>query len=254
MYPQVSKNKLKYITSLLMKKNREVTNRFLAAGDKIVREVLEHQNWNAELVMATTEWCAKNAPLCEKAQVELFVCKETELTQASGLKTPNQALVVVLMPDNVADFQPIDSLALYLDGIQDPGNLGTILRIADWFGIPQVFRSPDTVDLYNPKVIQATMGSFLRVKSPEISLSDLKKNHPQWTAYGALLEGMDVFQAEVKAPGLLVIGNEGKGISNENLNLVDHPISIPRHANGRAESLNAAVATGIICAALRRSG
>ncbi len=252
MYPQVSKNKLKYITSLLMKKNREVTNRFLAAGDKIVREVLEHQNWNAELVMATAEWCEKNAPLCENAQVELFTCSETELAQASGLKTPNQAMVVVLTPDNTADFQPLDTLALYLDGIQDPGNLGTILRIADWFGIPQVFRSPDTVDLYNPKVIQATMGSFLRVKSPEISLSDLKKNHPQWTTYGALLEGMDVFQIEVKAPSLLVIGNEGRGISIRNLTLVDCPISILRHANGGAESLNAAVATGIICAAFRR--
>jgi RNA methyltransferase, TrmH family len=251
MYPQVSKNKLKYITSLLMKKNREVTNRFLAAGDKIVREVLEHQNWNAELVIATAEWCEKNASLCEKAQVELFVCSETELAKASGLKTPNQALVVVWMPNNVPDFQPIDTLALYLDGIQDPGNLGTILRIADWFGIPQVFRSPDTVDLYNPKVIQATMGSFLRVKSPEISLSDLKKNNPQWIAYGALLDGKDVFQTDFKTPALLIIGNEGKGISAEILSLVDQPISILKHANGGAESLNAAVATGIICAALR---
>ena len=178
-----------------------------------------------------------------------------ELEKISTLQTPNQVLAIVKMP---AEFDWNNNfstdLALYLDGIQDPGNLGTILRIADWFGILQVFLSPDCVELYNPKVIQATMGSFLRIKTAIVELPALKAGIPGLKTYGALLSGENVFSVQVQHPALLIIGNEGKGIREEYIPLIDRAISIPRHVDGGAESLNAGVATGIICGVMRNGG
>jgi RNA methyltransferase, TrmH family len=253
MYLQVSKNKLKYIISLQKKKIREDLGQFLAEGDKIVREVLADPAWKPALVLATADWCELHGSVCEAAGVELYQCSPEELRQASGLQTPNKALAVLSIPKENEINPPKDQeVALFLDCIQDPGNLGAILRIADWFGIGRVFRSPDTVDLYNPKVIQASMGAFLRVQSPSIKLADLKMRFPQWPSFGALLQGEALFSIDPIAPALLVIGNEGKGIANENLTFIDQAITISRHPHGGAESLNAAVACGIICAAWRR--
>jgi TrmH family RNA methyltransferase len=174
---------------------------------------------------------------------------ESELKKISTLTTPNQVLMVVKQPSFELDFQAIRSdLSLYLDGIQDPGNMGTILRIADWFGIPYIFCSDTCVDIFNPKVVQATMGAFLRIKSKEIDLKELIE--ATTPVYGALLEGENLFQTERSKHGIIVIGNEGRGISDEVRALINRPILIPPHGVG-AESLNAAVATGIICAVFR---
>jgi TrmH family RNA methyltransferase len=248
----LSKNKIKYISALQKKKFRSEFQSFLAEGDKIVRELVAFPQWEVECVLAVPEWLERHQGLFQGSKTELITITPDDLHKISTLQTPNQVLAIVKMRlefDWRNDFS--GHLALYLDGIQDPGNLGTILRIADWFGIGVVFLSPDCVELYNPKVIQASMGSFLRVQTATLELPVLKRGIPTLRIYGTLLEGKNVFDLHLDAPALLLIGNEGKGIREAYLPLIDQAISIPRHAEGGAESLNAAVATGIICAALR---
>jgi TrmH family RNA methyltransferase len=140
---------------------------------------------------------------------------------------------------------------LYLDGIQDPGNLGTLFRIADWFGFPAVFCSPDCADAFAPKTVQATMGALFRVHTCEIALSDLMEARSDWPVYGAVLGGTSVFEHGFPEKGLLVIGSEGRGIGKAAEALLQHRITIPRPHEGGAESLNAAVATGILAAQIR---
>lgn len=251
----LSKNKIKYITALQKKKFRSELQCFLAEGDKIVRELVAFPQWELECILAVPEWLESHERLLAGRKIEIISITSAELEKISTLQTPNQVLAIVKMP---AEFDWNNNfstdLALYLDGIQDPGNLGTILRIADWFGILQVFLSPDCVELYNPKVIQATMGSFLRIKTAVVELPTLKVGIPGLTTYGALLSGENVFSVQVQHPALLIIGNEGKGIREEYIPLIDRAISIPRHANGGAESLNAGVAAGIICGVMRNGG
>lgn len=249
----LSKNKIKYITALQKKKFRHELQCFLAEGDKIVRELAAFPQWEVECILALPDWLDQHQHLFSGRKIEWITITLEELNKISTLQTPNQVLAIVKMLPEFAwqsDFSA--DLALYLDGIQDPGNLGTILRIADWFGILQVFLSPDCVELYNPKVIQATMGSFLRIKTASVELSELKVQVPGLTTYGALLRGENVFEVKVQHPALVVIGNEGKGIREEYIGLIDRAISIPRHTNGGAESLNAGVAAGIICGVMRR--
>lgn len=249
----LSKNKIKYITALQKKKFRSELQCFLAEGDKIVRELAAFPQWEVECILALPDWLDQYQPIFAGRKVEFIPITPDELTKISTLQTPNQVLAIVKMqPEFEWQSHFSSDLALYLDGIQDPGNLGTILRIADWFGILQVYLSPDCVELYNPKVIQATMGSFLRIKVTQVELPALKSAIPGLTTYGALLSGENVFQVSAQHPALLIIGNEGKGIRDEYIPLIDRAISIPRHADGGAESLNAAVATGIICGVMRQ--
>jgi TrmH family RNA methyltransferase len=248
----LSKNKIKYITALQKKKFRSELQCFLAEGDKIVRELAAFPQWEVECICALPEWMERHQHLYAGRKLEIIAINPDELQKISTLQTPNQVLAIVKMPKEFPWRTHFSAdLSLYLDGIQDPGNLGTILRIADWFGVLQVFLSPDCVEVYNPKVIQATMGSFLRVKTSVVELPELKARIPSLKSYGALLEGENVFSIQPQAPALLIIGNEGKGIRAEYISLIDQAIAIPRHAQGGAESLNAAVATGIICAAMR---
>lgn len=249
----LSKNKIKYITALQKKKFRSELQCFLAEGDKIVRELAAFPQWEVECILALPEWLEQQQDLFAGRKIEFISITPEELHKISALQTPNQALAIVKMrPEFAWQSNFSADLALYLDGIQDPGNLGTILRIADWFGILQVFLSPDCVEVYNPKVIQATMGSFLRIKTACVELPELTNAIPGLTTYGALLSGENVFEIPVQHPALLIIGNEGKGIREEYVTLIGQAISIPRHVDGGAESLNAAVATGIICGAMRR--
>jgi TrmH family RNA methyltransferase len=248
----LSKNKIKYITALQKKKFRSELQCFLAEGDKIVRELAAFPQWELECICALPEWIERHQHLYAGRKLEIIAINPDELQKISTLQTPNQVLAIVKMPKEFPWRTHFSAdLSLYLDGIQDPGNLGTILRIADWFGVLQVFLSPDCVEVYNPKVIQATMGSFLRVKTAVVELPELKAQIPELQTYGALLDGENVFSIQPQAPALLIIGNEGKGIREEYISLIDQAISIPRHTEGGAESLNAAVATGIICAAMR---
>lgn len=234
----LSKNELKYIQSLCQKKQRQASGLFIAEGPKIVDELLI-SHFTVNKVYATDEWDAgKLADPSILTRVSAH-----ELAKISGLQTPQQVLAVARQywPDAAPLLNR--KITLVLDGIQDPGNLGTIIRIADWFGIQEIVCSLDTVDCYNPKVVQATMGSLLRVKIWYEALPAFLAKQ-QMPILGALLSGQSVYATQVDAPSLLVIGNEAKGIREELLPLINQPISIP--GKGGAESLNAGVATGIL--------
>lgn len=215
----------------------------------MVKELLQNQFFVIELLCATPSWMTQNQRLLNLDKDQMVQLSEQELKKVSNLSTPNQVLAVVKIPE--WGFHPLieTSLCLFLDDIRDPGNMGTILRIADWFGLPYVFASPQSVDFYNPKVIQASMGAFLRVKHVQCTLAALHQEFPQKKIYGADMNGQNIFEHPLDKTGLIIIGNEGAGISQASAQKVQEWISIP--SGGGAESLNAAVATGIICACFK---
>jgi len=239
----LSKNELKYIQSLCQKKQRQQERLFIVEGTKLVEELLPAQ-YRVRRIYALPVWAEKHGTLNN-----LTIITEEELEKISNLQSPNQVLAVVEQPDLGGKPVLENQITLVLDNIQDPGNLGTIIRIADWFGIHQIVASMDTAELYNPKVIQSTMGSFARVQVWYQSLPQLLQTVTV-PVYGALLNGKDMYQEAPLKEGILVIGNESKGICEELLPFISHPIAIPRI--GGAESLNAAVATGIIVSHLTR--
>jgi TrmH family RNA methyltransferase len=238
----VTKSELKYIQSLSDKKVRLETGCFIAEGVKLVGEMIA-AGYPLKAVYALDSWESPDATL-EVTRIEAF-----ELEKMSMLQTPNQVLAVAMMPQKKETLDLAGPLTIVLDGIQDPGNMGTIIRTADWFGITQIVASEDTVDVYNPKVIGATMGSFMRVSVTYKNLADWMPT-VKLPVYGALLEGENVFTIKTHQKGLLVIGSEGKGIRENILDLITHPVTIPKI--GEAESLNAGIAAGIIVAQLTR--
>ncbi len=245
----LSKNEIKYVKSLHLKKFRQKYNNFIVEGDKIVRELLASSNFQIEALYADDGWLTKHAKNHHLANISVHSISRTELERISTLKTPNQVLVIVRMPTLRYSADKINrSLSLYLDDIRDPGNFGTIMRIADWFGLPYVFCSPTSSAWTNPKVIQASMGAFLRVQVHPLELSAISSMHPELPIFGMVLGGQSIAKLPKPASGLIVIGNESRGIAQGNLSYLTHQLTIPRHPQGGAESLNAAVATGIICA------
>ena len=247
----ISKNQIKYLRSLKQKKFRQMYNNFIAEGTKIAKELLAQTAFPIEGIFALENWLIENEPLLTKCKSVVHVVSEKELGQISNLKTPQQVLIVAKQP--VLEFATPklqQSLSLYLDGIQDPGNMGTILRIADWFGIPNILLSDDCVEVYNPKVVQASMGAFLRVQTGVFDLKKLQFS-ADFPLLGAMMTGKNCFEIGTIQQGILVIGNEGKGIRAATQELLTQQITIP--SNGGAESLNAAVATGILCACLRNT-
>ncbi|MBU6262920.1 MAG: RNA methyltransferase [Bacteroidetes bacterium] len=238
----VSKSELKYIQSLSDKKVRLETGCFIAEGVKLVGEMIA-AGYPIRAIYALDSWDAPDTSI-EVNRVEAF-----ELEKMSLLQTPNQVVAVAKMPSKTDAINLTGKLTIVLDGIQDPGNLGTIIRIADWFGVQQIVASEDTVDVYNPKVIQATMGSFMRVSVAYKNIADWLPTL-QLPVYGALLEGENIFTTKLPKQGILVIGSEAKGIRENCIDFITHPVTIPKI--GGAESLNAGVATGIIVAQLTR--
>ena len=278
----ISKNKIKYIRSLELKKNRNKEGKFVAEGFKVVDDLLALQP--ADLIVATSEWL-KGKHLA--AQTEVIEVTEEELKKVSFLQHPQQVLAVFKQDAgcnkqdagcskqdccNKQDsnnsqeeaeeknfgFSNINTseLNLALDGVQDPGNLGTIIRIADWFGITHIYCSQDTADVYNPKVVQATMGSIARVKVEYGNLLALVESLPaDVPVYGTLLDGDNIYQQQLENRGLIVMGNEGKGISPALAKKVNRRLLIPNFPEGRAtaDSLNVAIATAITCSEFRRN-
>jgi TrmH family RNA methyltransferase len=238
----VSKSELKYIQSLSDKKVRLETGCFIAEGVKLVGEMIA-AGYPIKAIYALDSWDAPDTSI-EVNRVEAF-----ELEKMSLLQTPNQVVAVAKMPSKTDAINLTGKLTIVLDGIQDPGNLGTIIRIADWFGVQQIVASEDTVDVYNPKVIQATMGSFMRVSVAYKNIADWLPTL-QLPVYGAFLEGENIFTTKLPKQGILVIGSEAKGIRENCIDFITHPVTIPKI--GGAESLNAGVATGIIVAQLTR--
>ena len=247
----ISKNKIKYIRSLELKKNRNKEGKFVAEGFKVVDDLLALQP--ADLIVATQEWLhGKHLA----AQTEVVEVTEEELKKVSFLQHPQQVLAVFKQATSGDYSINTNELNLALDGVQDPGNLGTIIRIADWFGITHIYCSQDTADVYNPKVVQATMGSIARVKVEYGDLLGLVESLPDDVpVYGTLLDGDNIYQQTLENRGLIVMGNEGKGISPALAKKVNHKLLIPNFPEGRAtaDSLNVAIATAITCSEFRRN-
>ena len=246
----ISKNKIKYIRSLELKKNRNKEGKFVAEGFKVVDDLLALQP--ADLIVATGEWLRGKH---FGAETEVIEVTDEELKKVSFLQHPQQVLAVFRQATSEDYSINTSELSLALDGVQDPGNLGTIIRIADWFGIEHIFCSPDTADLYNPKTVQATMGAMARVCVHYLSLTDLLRAADTDTpVYGTFLDGNDMYGTELSSNGLIVMGNEGKGISRDIASLINRKLYIPNYPLERntSESLNVAVATAIVCAEFRR--
>ena len=260
----LSKATIKRIRALEQKKFRRQTGLFVAEGPKVVGDLLA--TMAACEFFATAEWLKKNQRLVkensamtgEKSVATITEISDEELRRLSFLQHPQQVLATFKIPASPPTPLQVERgglLALALDGIQDPGNLGTIIRIADWFGIETVFCSPDTADAYAPKVVQATMGSLARVKIVYQDLATLIDALPtDFPVYGTLLDGRDIYAETLTPHGLIVMGNEGNGISPEIAQKITRRLLIPNYPADRptADSLNVAIATAITCAEFRR--
>lgn len=248
----LSKTKVKYIHSLELKKFRSEYNAFVAEGNKLVADMLPA--FECELLVAKPSWMATQGNL---PATELLVAEEDDIRKASFLKNPQDVLAVFKRPCwNMEEIVPENELILALDGIQDPGNLGTIIRLADWFGISHIVCSQDTADVFGPKTVQATMGALAHVKVHYTDLEAyLKKQAAQSIPlYGTFLNGDNMYKKNLSANGIIVMGNEGNGIRPEIEALIDEKLYIPNYPQGQetSESLNVAIATAVICAEFRR--
>jgi RNA methyltransferase, TrmH family len=246
----ISKAQIAHIRSLHQKKFRKETQFFIAEGTKSVLELMR-SDMEIEAVFATQDWVLRNNP----AAFETQVVSEAELSRITSLVTAQDVLALVRIPQYKPDITELQKeWVLCLDGIRDPGNLGTMIRLADWFGIRHILCSEDTAEVWNPKVIQASMGSISRVKTYELNIEEFL---PQLNSkiYGSFLEGKSIYETPYPSSGVLVIGNEANGIRPELAGLINEQITIPSYSGtSGAESLNAAIATAIICAEIRRNG
>lgn len=240
----LSKTYTKYIQSLHHKKLRDADNVFIAEGSKVVMELLQSSIFSCQQVLGLQQWLQQNEMLIRKTYSgPLQAIDNFELEKISALSTPNQVLAVFKKSKkNPSD--PKGKITLVLDTIQDPGNLGTIIRIADWFGVASIICSENCTDMYNAKVVQSTMGSLGRVNVDYTNITDWLKKNSGIKTYAAALNGKNVHQLKGVTEAIIIIGNESKGISAEVMELCTEKITIPK--TGHAESLNAAVAAGII--------
>lgn len=240
----VGKSQIKFIKSLLQKKYRNQYGMFVVEGLKTVQELLD-SNFEAHIIYTVGDI------LVNAEHVDTVLVSEQELKRLSNLKSPNKVLGVFKFPIE----KPVDQQGwvLALDDVRDPGNLGTIIRLCDWFGIQHLVCSNNTVDCFNPKVLQATMGSITRVN---IVYTDLVQfiNESSLSVYGTFMDGGNVHATSMPQKGILVMGNEANGISSELEALVDHRISIPQFGDQRTESLNVATATAIFLNEIKRTG
>ncbi len=249
----ISKNKIKQIKSLSQKKYRAKNNLFLAEGNKLVTEVAK-SGIEIEFLAATEEFMASLGSFKVQGN-EIVIVTHKEIKKVSLLKNPQQALALCHIPQQEFSIDKIQhSLALYLDNVQDPGNLGTIIRIADWFGIETVCASSGTADIYNPKAVQATMGAFCRVQvnyiEPEVFFTEVKQMGIP--VFGAYLDGENIYNQDLPRSGIIIMGSEGHGISKKIEPFITQKLHIPGYQT--SESLNVSIATAIICSEFRRKG
>lgn len=243
----ISKNHIKYIQSLHLKKNREAENLFIIEGIKIVKEFIESDTYQVKEVFGLEDFIKENNTTLALRKIHFEVITPEELTKISMQQSPNQVLAIVEAKTQKLDSDLLNkNTTLYLDDIRDPGNLGTIIRIADWFGIKQVVCSKTTTELYNPKTLQASMGAVLRVSVVYLDFDTFDNHCKDIPIYGAVLNGDTIYQSSLKA-GIIVIGNEANGISESVMKKITHPITIPAAQVNGSESLNAANACAIIC-------
>jgi len=250
----IAKSTVSFVRSLHQKKQREAQQLFLVEGEKMVEELLA-SDFLIHSLYATEKWETSSLSATQKDSLTLVSDKVLE--QLSVLKTANKVVAVVKQPLQKGINELKQKYYIALDSISDPGNMGTIIRIADWFGINELFYSSDSVELYNPKVVQATMGSIFRVNAIETDLQELleqNQNEMQLPVIATVLKGKNIYEQQLPSAGILVIGNESRGVSPGLQKYFTHTVSIPSFSTyiKGAESLNAAVATGIVCAELKR--
>ena len=241
----ISKNQQKYIRQLEQKKYRKREGCFVAEGTKVVGDLLKR--YQPLDLYATESWDAPK-------DVGYTLVSEEELQRVSFQQHPQQVLAIFPIPQPTDPVSLRGSLTLALDGVQDPGNLGTIIRIADWFGIDTIICSEETADAWNPKVIQATMGSIARVNVIYANLLELLDTLPSdYPVYGTFLDGENIYTQTLSSEGLIIMGNEGNGISDAVKAKVNRRLLIPDfHQGDTADSLNVAIATAITCSEFRR--
>jgi len=246
----LSKNKIKFIRSLEMKKIRNETDCFLAEGNKLVTDILPF--FECECLITKSSWLATQGNIRAK---ELIIAEEGDIEKVSLLKTPQDVLAVFRRPHYNFNNEILkNELILVIDGIQDPGNFGTIIRLADWFGIKYIICSPDTVDIFNPKTIQASMGAIARVQVFYKTLTDWLDELEGIPTYGTFLEGENIYKETLSSSGLIILGNEGNGISPSVEKRIAKKLHIPNYPpeSETTESLNVAAATAIVCSEFRR--
>lgn len=245
----ISKAQIKYIQSLRHKKYRQLHAAFVAEGDKLVKDLLESGRMQPLAIYALDAWFRGHLSIMnDYTGMETQVVGQEELKRVSVLTAPNQVIGIFRMPEPAPVLLGNSGIQLILDDIQDPGNLGTIIRIADWFGLKDIWCSMQTADCFNSKVLQSTMGSIARVQIHYAELEQLLASSCSIPVYAATLDGISLWNLPRVSSCAIVIGNESRGVSERILSLADQRITIPRI--GSAESLNAAVATGILCSRL----
>jgi TrmH family RNA methyltransferase len=250
-------NEIKQIKSLQQKKFRRELNQFIAEGPKLVEEMI-NSKFSIEGIYAKKEWLAIHAERLQQKEISYTEITNKEMERISGLTTPNNVLAVLKMPEeNLPKNIFGKELVLVLDEIKDPGNLGTIIRTADWFGINNIICSEESVDVFNPKVVQATMGSIARVNVFYINLVTLfKEIKGKATIYGTFMEGEPINKVKTEQAAVIVIGSESKGISEEIIPFIQKKISVPHQRTQQEnipESLNASIAAAVVCYEFRRN-
>jgi TrmH family RNA methyltransferase len=246
----LSKAKVKYIKSLQIKKFRKTYGEFVVEGAKSVAELL-NSDYTLTSIFITEDFEEKYQTLLKSFNGEVVKVKQKDLEELGTFSSNNAALAVVKIKENTPLYLDGNEYVLVLDEVKDPGNLGTIIRIADWYGIKKIICSNDSADIYNPKVISSSMGSFTRMQVYYCSLKEYFSQGVKEVVYGATLEGANVHQVKFAKKGFLIMGNESSGIHADHYSFITEQISIPRLGN--AESLNVGVATAIICDNIFRS-
>ncbi|MFH0756232.1 MAG: RNA methyltransferase [Bacteroidota bacterium] len=256
----ISKSKLKLIRSLSQKKYRELQKLFVVEGEKMILELLEGVHREppmVEEIIATGQWIDDHIDLLRLAGVNFSDTTEKELRSISSMVHPQPVLALVRIPVPILDPGVLSSeIVLGLEAVRDPGNLGTIIRTADWFGIRHILCTPDSVDLFNPKVVQSTMGSMLRVKVHYTELEPLLRDRSMLgkPVYGTFLVGKNIYETELGENPLILFGNESKGLSRSYNPFITARLSIPSFAGGDpgSESLNLASSVAVVCSEIRR--
>lgn len=249
----ISKNQIKIIRSLKSKKARSEQQAFVVEGTKSVLELIEA--FDTKALYCTSEWLSQHSNMLPERHCPQLVSSH-EMAQISFQKTPQEVLAVLQLPPTHATIPPPSNKELYLalDGVQDPGNVGTIVRLADWFGIKRIYASVDVADVFAPKCVQATMGSLARVEVVYTSLETLFAQLTDTPIYGTHLHGENLYNTALSTHGIIVMGSEGRGISNAIEPYLTHKLLIPHYndSSNKAESLNVAIAAAVVCAEFRR--
>jgi TrmH family RNA methyltransferase len=254
----ISKQQIKHIRSLQQKKYRNDSNMFVVEGLKMVSEAILQVPRQIECIYLTSKYLNQfNLDISEQ-KFQIIETSSEDFKKISSLTTPQEILAIIKKTEvsDLSLFTPND-IFLVLDGIRDPGNMGTIIRLADWFGIKQIVCSPDTVECYNPKVVQASMGAILRVNIIYTALTSWLKNikmKKEVTIYSTSLNGENLYNSILKKPAVIILGNESNGITNEVSLFADRNLCIPNFSNfpDKTESLNVSIAAAIVCAEFRR--